>query len=79
MTEEQVYAKLTAIFREVFEDASLVATPAMTAGDVERWDSLTHVDMVMMVEEAFGVRLPLRDIAGLKCVGDLARLLSKNT
>lgn len=78
MTEADVYNKLNEIFREIFLDDSIVANPQMTAADVERWDSLSHIDMMMMVESAFGVRIPTRVVTGMKNVGELvAYLMSK--
>jgi acyl carrier protein len=75
LTENEVLERLTAIFREVFEDDALTARPDMTAGDVERWDSLSHIDMIVLVEEAFRIRFASREIAGLKNVGELAGLI----
>jgi acyl carrier protein len=75
MNEVEVLDTLTGIFRQVFEDASLVARPELTAQDVKKWDSLSHVDMIVMVEEAFGIRISTREVASLKNVGDLVRVV----
>ena len=72
---EAVLQKLTGVFREVFDDPALVATAAMTAKDVKRWDSLSHIDMIVAVEEAFGVRIATREATSFKNVGDLARMI----
>lgn len=71
MTEADVCNKLTEIFRDIFLDDTLVATPEMTANNVERWDSLSHVDMMLIVESEFGIRIPTRVVTGMKNVGDL--------
>jgi acyl carrier protein len=76
MTEaDDVLAKLTEIFRDVFDDDTIVARPDMTANEVERWDSLSHIDMLLLVEEGFGIRIPTREIVSLMNVGDLVRLV----
>jgi acyl carrier protein len=75
VTEEQCLQKLTPVFREVFRDESLIVTPPMTAKDVERWDSLSHTDMIILVEETFGVRIPTREVTRMENVGDLVRVL----
>ena len=75
MNEEQIIAKITDIFRLVFEDPTLVISKTLTADDVEKWDSLSHIDMIVMVEEAFGVRLPLREVAKMNNVGELIQSL----
>jgi len=75
MRETEILSKLTGIFRDVFNDETLVARPEMTAHEVDRWDSLSHMDMILLVEEAFGIRFRTREIADLMNVGDLVRLI----
>jgi acyl carrier protein len=53
---DDIIDRLTTIFRRVFEDASIQVTPEMTANDVEKWDSLSHLAMIMAVEKEFGIR-----------------------
>jgi len=75
MTEAEILSELTGIFRDVFDDETLVARPEMTAHEVDRWDSLSHMDMILIVEEAFGIRFRTREISDLMNVGDLVRLI----
>jgi acyl carrier protein len=69
------YEKLTEVFRDVFDDEDLTPTPEMTADDVEEWDSLSHIRLMLSVEKAFGVRFSTVELGGLKKVGDLAALI----
>ena len=69
------YEKLTEVFRDVFDDEDLTPTPEMTAEDVEEWDSLSHIRLMLSVEKAFGVRFSTVELGGLKKVGDLAALI----
>lgn len=75
MTENDVLGRLTTLFRDVFEEDTIVAHIEMKASDVKRWDSLSHVDMILMVEEEFGIRMSARELAGLMNVGDLVRVI----
>ena len=75
MTEEEILRRLTNIFREIFQDESLVATMEMSAADVELWDSLTHIDMILMVEEDFRVRIPTQAVTRMRNVADLVALI----
>ncbi len=75
MNEQDVLDRLTPLFRNIFRDDSLVVQPKTTAADVERWDSLSHIDMIMLVEEEFRMRLPTRELTRMKNVGDLVRLI----
>lgn len=70
-----IYSKLTAIFREVFDDETLVVSPALTAKDVPGWDSLRNIRLMLTVEKAYGIRLTASEIGKLQDVGDLARLV----
>jgi acyl carrier protein len=49
----------------------------MTAADVERWDSLSHIDMILMVEQDFGIRIPTRSVSRMQNVGDLVALIQR--
>jgi acyl carrier protein len=68
---------LQQIFREVFEAPALVISDELDAGSVDRWDSLTHVNMIVAVERHFGVKFKNAEVAKLKCVGDLVGLIKK--
>ncbi len=67
--------RLQDVFRSVFDDELLTVTPATTAEDVEAWDSVQHVTLMLEVESAFGIRLSTSEIAYLKNVGDLVKLI----
>lgn len=75
MTTQEITEKLTSIFRKTFSAPTLVITNEMTAADVEKWDSLSHMLMISDVEEAFGVKFKLRDLNKMKSVGDLLTLI----
>lgn len=77
MERNEIVEKLTAVFQEVFSDSSLVLNDDMTANDVEKWDSLTHMLMISTVEERFGVKFKLKELNKLKKVGDIIAILSE--
>ncbi len=78
MTEAEIYAALTDIFRETFENDDMVLTPGLSAKDVEGWDSFKQIEIVIAVEERFGIKLRTRDIVRLRNIGDLAALIATN-
>jgi acyl carrier protein len=63
---------MTPVFREVFDTPGLVLRDNMTAADVENWDSLNHIDLIVAIERKFGIKFTTREVAGLKTVGELA-------
>jgi len=72
-------AQLNEIFRDVFEDDELAITRETSAKDVEGWDSLMHVTLIVNVERAFGVKFSSAEVAALKNVGELEDLLERRT
>ena len=72
-----VMETLTGIFRDIFDNPSLVLHDAMTAADVENWDSLNHIDLIVAIEKKFKVKFTTKDVTSLKTVGDLADLVQK--
>ncbi len=75
MSEAEIYAGLTEIFRETFGDPALALAPGMTAKDVAGWDSLRMVIIIMAVEERFGLTLRTSEMDALSCVGDFVALI----
>jgi len=75
LTREEVVRRLTAIFCDVFEDEDLTIYDAMTAEDIEEWDSLNHVTLMVSAEREFGLRLTAAEVGELESVGQLIRLI----
>ena len=75
MQNDEIKSRLAPIFRDVFEDDALVVGESMTAEDVAAWDSLSHLNMIVAVEKAFGVKFSVRDVRSLKNVGDLIDMI----
>lgn len=67
--------ELTSVFQQVFDDDELVVTRTTSAADVEGWDSLTHVSLMLTIEKRFGIRFKSAQVASLKDVGELADLI----
>ena len=61
--------KLTDIFRTLFDNPSLVLHDELTAPQVPGWDSFNHINLVMQIEEEFGIRFSTEEISSLKDVG----------
>ncbi|MEN6303844.1 MAG: acyl carrier protein [Armatimonadia bacterium] len=70
---------LSGVLREVFEDDSIVATPEMTADDVDGWDSLSHINVILAVESKFRIRFTPKEVLGFKNVGDMMKCIESKT
>jgi acyl carrier protein len=79
MDEQQIYARLTTIFEDVFDDDSIRLTPSLSAKDLDGWDSLTHIRLILTVEKSFKIKLSTAEIGKLQSVGDLAALIRAKT
>jgi len=79
MDQAQVYSKLTTVFREVFDEDDLDLKPETTADEVDGWDSLTHIRLVLAVSKSFGVKFSASEIGALKNVGEFVELIQKKS
>jgi acyl carrier protein len=75
MEEGQIYQRLSEIFSDVFDDDAVALKPETTADDVDGWDSLSHIRLVLSVEKAFGVKFSAAEVGKLKNVGELVGLI----
>jgi acyl carrier protein len=79
MTQQEIYPRLTKIMRDVFDDDDLVVTPELTANDVEGWDSVSHITLIVAIEEAFGIKFKSAELEKMKNVGQLVEQIEKKT
>jgi len=77
MAKPETIAKMLPVFHEVFDDDTLVIGPATSAGDVEGWDSLSHIRLMVAIESVFDVRIRASEAAKLNNVGELADLIER--
>jgi acyl carrier protein len=75
MDEPQIYQRLTEIFQEIFDEDSIEVTPKLSADDVDGWDSLTHIRLVLTIEKVFKIKFSTSEIVKLENVGDLVALI----
>ena len=71
--------ELNTVFQQVFDDDELIVTRATSAADVEGWDSLTHVSLMLSIEKRFSIRFKSAQVASLKNVGELVDLVETLT
>lgn len=75
MTPEEIYAKLTPVFREVFDDDTIDVGPDTTAEDIEGWDSVNHIRLVVSIESEFDVRFTVEEMTSASNVGEFVVLI----
>jgi len=66
---------VTAIFRDIFDDGSIVLQRETTADDIEEWDSLAHISLIVAIEKEFRIKFDLIELKPLQNVGEMLDLI----
>ena len=77
MTRQEIFEKLNEVFSDVF-DEDITVTPETTSADIEEWDSLTHITLISEVEDAFDIKFSMKDVLGMKNVGEMADIIARS-
>ena len=77
MQQQQIYAEVTSIFHDVFDDDTLVLTPDLTAAAVPEWDSFNHINLIVAVESHFKIKFQTAELEAMNTVGHLVALIEK--
>jgi acyl carrier protein len=75
MDEKQIYARLAEIFSDIFDDDLIQLTPELSAKDVDGWDSVAHIRLILTIEKAFKIKFTTTEIGKLQNVGELVALI----
>jgi acyl carrier protein len=73
----QILEQLTEIFREIFDNNSIVLKPETTAQDIAEWDSFNHINIIVAVEVRFGIKFQTAETEELENVGHLVELIQR--
>jgi acyl carrier protein len=79
MEASDIYARLEKVFRDVFDDETIAIRPELTADQVEDWDSLNNIRLILSIEKSFGIKFSAAQTANLKNVGELVELVRTKT
>ena len=74
---ELIFSRLQNVFRDTFDDETIEIFEEMTAEDIDEWDSVSHISLVITVEKEFGMRLNAAEIGELENVGAMIKLLQE--
>lgn len=75
MTREEVFERLNGVFQDVFDDESITVSDITTANDIEDWDSLEHINLIVAVENEFGMKFNMGEVNGMKNVGEMVDII----
>ena len=79
MTREEIYERVNKVFREILDDDTIELHDETVADDVEGWDSFEHINLIVGVEDEFGIKIPMGKIISMKNVGELVNIIVELT
>ena len=79
MNKKNIKEKLQSVFIDVFDDEDLTISNSTNSDDIEEWDSLNHIALVLSIEKCFNIRFIIGEVLLLKDVGDMIQLLEEKT
>ena len=74
-SDAAIFEKLTGIFREIFEDSTLVLTPETTEADIPGWDSFSSASLIAAIEQRFAIRFRTAELQALQNVGNFVEMI----
>jgi len=77
MDQAEIYKQLTILFRNLFDEDTIVLTPETTAADIEGWDSFNHINLIVAVEAKFGIKFKTAELDELHNVGHLVTMIER--
>ncbi|MCI9361683.1 MAG: acyl carrier protein [Hungatella sp.] len=78
MSSINILERIQPIFKDIFDDETIVVTAETTAADVEDWDSFAQMQIVMGVEAMFGIKFSTDEVTAFKCVGDVEKAVKRH-
>lgn len=76
MNENQILKRLNDVFRDVFDDDSIIIDRSTTADDIDDWDSLEHITLIGAVESEFHMRFKMHEVSTMKNVGEMVDIIA---
>jgi len=74
MNREQLFDRIQNIFRDIFDDENLIIEDITNAADIDEWDSLNQINLVVAIEQEFKVKFNFQELSQLKNVGEMVDL-----
>lgn len=76
VTQQDLDVRFETVFREIFDDETLTLSDDMSAKDIEAWDSLAQINLIVAIESEFGIRFKSNELTALANVGALKKAVA---
>ena len=77
MSQEEIYQRLNKVFQDVFDDETITVKAETTANDIEDWDSLEHINLMVAIEKEFGFKFNMNEVTSMKNVGEMVSIIQE--
>lgn len=77
MSRTEIFAQLNEVFRDIFDNENITVTDITEAKDIAGWDSLTHINLIVAVEDCFDIKFGMGDVVTMKNVGEMADIIER--
>lgn len=77
MSQEEIYQRLNKVFQDVFDDETITIKAETTANDIEDWDSLEHINLMVAIEKEFGFKFNMNEVTSMKNVGEMVSIIQE--
>jgi acyl carrier protein len=75
MNRKEIFEQLNEVFRDVFDDDAITINDATNSDDIEDWDSLEHINLVVAIEKKFGFKFDIKEVGKMKNVGEMVDII----
>ncbi len=77
MSREEIFEKVQEIFRDVFDDEELAISDQTNSDEIEDWDSLEHISLIVSMEKEFSMKFDIKEVNKLENVGEMIDLIKR--
>lgn len=75
MNKNEIIERLTEVFKDVFDDDSIIIRENTTSSDIDDWDSIEHINLISAIEDEFNMQFKMREVSGMKNVGEMIEII----
>lgn len=75
MTREEIFERLNKVFQTVFDDETIEITEFTTSDYIDGWDSLEHINLIVAIEQEFGIKFNMGEVTTMKNVGEMVDII----
>ncbi len=75
MEKDKIYERLNTVFRDIFDDETISVNENTTSDDIEDWDSLENINLIVAIEQEFGMKFNMNEVTTMKNVGEMVNII----